>query len=164
MFAKATVQNVDLPALEGRVCFALARPLLKPLRLTHPQYLVMHAPIGSPEIQPGAVVPQADSRCATAGFGHTVADAEAPRGARPNHPVARHDGRAHRPSRIDRRWFRALTADGYALRRQALKIPPAVVERLGGGLDQRERLHEVLTRISAAALAARAIADERTDR
>ena len=62
MSAKATVQNVDLLTLEGQVCFALAianrgvlavcRPLLKPLRLTHPQYLVMHAPLGSPEIQP----------------------------------------------------------------------------------------------------------------
>jgi hypothetical protein len=174
MSAKATVQNVDLLALERQVCFALAianravlavcRPLLKPLRLTQPRYLVMHAPLGSPEIQPGAVVRQADTRCVAAGFGHTVADAEAPRGARPNHPVARHDGRAHRPSRIDRRWFRALTADGLALRRQALKIPPAVVERLGGDLDQRERLPEVLTRINAAALAVRAIADERTDR
>jgi hypothetical protein len=174
MSAKATVQNVDLLALEGQVCFALAiakhtvlavcRPLLKPLRLTHPRYLVMHAPIGSPEIQPGAVVRQADSRCAAAGFGHTVADAEAPRGPRPNHPVARHDGRAHRPSRIDRRWFRALIADGFALHRQALKIPPAGVERRGGDLDQRERLPEVLTRINDAALAVRAIADERTDR
>ena len=57
-----------------------------------------------------------------------------------------------------------MTADGFALRRQALKIPPAAVERLGGDLDQRERLPEVLTRINAAALAARAIADERTDR
>jgi MarR family transcriptional regulator, organic hydroperoxide resistance regulator len=175
MSAKATVQNVDLLALERQVCFALAianravlavcRPLLKPLRLTQPRYLVMHAPIGSPpEIQPGAVVRQADSRCVAAGFGHTVADAEAPRGARPNHPVARHDGRAHRPIRIDRRWFRALTADGFALRRQALKIPPAVVERLGVDLDELERLHEVLTRFNAAALAAGPFDDEWIDR
>jgi hypothetical protein len=46
MSAKVTVQKVDLRALEQRVCFTLAianramlaacRPLLKPLRLTHP--------------------------------------------------------------------------------------------------------------------------------
>lgn len=56
-----------------------------------------------------------------------------------------------------------MIADGFALRGQTLKIPPAVVERLGDNLEQRERLPDVLRR-TAAALAARAIADERTDR
>jgi hypothetical protein len=49
------------------------------------------------------------------------------------------------------------------LRRQALKIPPAVVERLGVGLDELEQLHGVLTGINAAALAA-GILDAELDR
>ncbi len=53
-----------------------------------------------------------------------------------------------------------LTKTGMQLRRRALKIPPAVVERLGVGLDELERLHDVLTRVNAAALAAGAL-DER---
>src|SRR5246127_5721960 len=48
---KAVVEDIDPLALERQVCFALAitnravlavyRPLLEPLGLTHPQYLVM---------------------------------------------------------------------------------------------------------------------------
>jgi MarR family transcriptional regulator, organic hydroperoxide resistance regulator len=116
MSAKVTVQKVDLLALEQQVCFALAianramltacRPLPKSLRLTHPRYLVMHAPTASPEIQPGAVVRQADSRCAAAGFGHTAADAEAPRGAG---PITRSRGTTdERTAQVE------LTADGFA--------------------------------------------------
>jgi DNA-binding MarR family transcriptional regulator len=45
-----------------------------------------------------------------------------------------------------------LTPKGVALRRRALRIPPAVVERLGVDLAELEHLHEVLTRINAAAL------------
>src|ERR1700747_3272119 len=51
--AKAVVEEVDPLSLERQVCFALAitnravlavyRPLLEPLGLTHPQYLVMLA-------------------------------------------------------------------------------------------------------------------------
>jgi DNA-binding MarR family transcriptional regulator len=47
-----------------------------------------------------------------------------------------------------------LTTKGRTLRRQALTIPPAVVERLGVDLDELERLHDVLTGINAAGLAA----------
>lgn len=47
-----------------------------------------------------------------------------------------------------------LTAEGVALRRRALEVPPAVVARLGAGLDELEELHRVLTRINTAALAA----------
>jgi hypothetical protein len=50
-----------------------------------------------------------------------------------------------------------LTTAGIALRRRALAIPPAVVERLGVGLDELESLHDVLTRVNAAALAAGAL-------
>jgi len=50
-----------------------------------------------------------------------------------------------------------LTPKGSDLRRQALKIPPAVVERLDVDLAALEHLHDVLTRINAAALAAGAL-------
>jgi DNA-binding MarR family transcriptional regulator len=55
-----------------------------------------------------------------------------------------------------------LTKAGLSLRRRALKIPPAVIERLGVGLDELEHLHEVLTRINRAALAAGALEGERS--
>jgi DNA-binding MarR family transcriptional regulator len=54
------------------------------------------------------------------------------------------------------------TKAGLQLRSRAMKIPPAVVERLGVGLDELERLHDVLTRVNAAALAAGAL-DDRKD-
>ena len=56
-----------------------------------------------------------------------------------------------------------LTPQGLRLRRQALKIPPAVVERLGVELAELEHLHEVLTGINAAALSAGAL-DAELDR
>ena len=43
---------------------------------------------------------------------------------------------------------------GLALRQRALKIPPAVVARLGVGLTNSSNYARVLTRINAAALAA----------
>lgn len=56
-----------------------------------------------------------------------------------------------------------LSAKGRTLRRQALTIPPTVVERLGVDLDKLERLHDVLTGIDPAALAARGL-DAELDR
>lgn len=50
-----------------------------------------------------------------------------------------------------------LTDSGTALRRRALEVPPAVVARLGVGIDELQHLHQVLTRINAAALAAGAL-------
>jgi DNA-binding MarR family transcriptional regulator len=44
----------------------------------------------------------------------------------------------------------ALTAKGLALREQALKVPPAIVERLGMSIDELETLHRALTRVIAA--------------
>jgi DNA-binding MarR family transcriptional regulator len=56
-----------------------------------------------------------------------------------------------------------LTTKGRTLRRQALKIPPAVVERLGVDLVELEQLHDVLAAINAAALAA-GVLDAELDR
>ena len=51
----------------------------------------------------------------------------------------------------------SLTPAGEALRQRALEIPATVVARLGVEMSELERLHTVLTRINAAALAAGAL-------
>ena len=56
-----------------------------------------------------------------------------------------------------------LTPKGAALRRRALKIPPAVVKQLGVDLTELEHLHAVLTKINAAAVAAGEPAERSAD-
>ena len=157
--------EVDPLALERQVCFALAitnravlavyRPLLEPLGLTHPQYLVMLAlwdhhrgdkngrPLSVKEIAASLQLDSATlspmlKRLETLGL------------------ITRSRSRAdERATDVE------LTKAGQQLRRRALKIPPAVIERLGVGLDELEHLHSVLTRINAAALAAGALEGER---
>lgn len=152
----AVSEDVDPLALERQVCFALAitnravlaiyRPLLEPLGLTHPQYLVLLAlwdnakskqdPLTVKQI---AALLQMDSatvspmlkRLETLGL-----------------------IRRARSATDERTTHITLTPKGVALRRRALKIPPAVVEQLGVDLEELERLHSVLTRINAAAVAA----------
>jgi DNA-binding MarR family transcriptional regulator len=61
-------------------------------------------------------------------------------------------------SAVDERTMNVeLTDAGIALREQALAIPPAVVARLGGDLNELEELHRALTRINNAAQAAGAL-------
>lgn len=151
--------DLDPLSLERQVCFALAvtnravlaiyRPLLEPLGLTHPQYLVMLAlwdnakADGDPlSIKQVAGLLQMDSatispmlkRLESLGF------------------IAR-----TRSAADERTTHVTLTPHGVALRHQALKIPPAVVERLGVDVAELEHLHEVLTRINTAALGAGAL-------
>ncbi|OBI73356.1 MarR family winged helix-turn-helix transcriptional regulator [Mycobacterium sp. E740] len=160
-----TLPHVDPLALEHQVCFALAvtnravlavyRPLLEPLGITHPQYLVMLAL-----------------------WDHEKAHATGDGPARPLSvkDIARSlqlDSATLSPmlkrletlglitrsrSAVDERATDVrLTEEGLRLRRRALKIPPAVVERLGVDLDELEHLRNVLTRVNAAALAAGAL-------
>lgn len=141
--------RIDDPLrLDRQVCFALAltnravlsiyRPLLEPMGLTHPQYLVMLAlwgesPLSVKEI--GELV-QLDSptlspllkRLEAAGY-----------------LTRRRDTCNERALLID------LTTAGHALRAQAERIPPAVVERLGVTLEDLEELRTVLGRINTAA-------------
>ncbi|WP_084530716.1 MarR family winged helix-turn-helix transcriptional regulator [Nocardia miyunensis] len=141
--------RIDDPLrLDRQVCFALAlanravlgiyRPLLEPMGLTHPQYLVMlalwgEAPLSVKEI--GELV-QLDSptlspllkRLESAGY-----------------ISRRRDTHNERALVID------LTAAGRALRTRAEQIPPAVVERLGVTVEDLEELHSVLGRVNAAA-------------
>jgi MarR family transcriptional regulator, organic hydroperoxide resistance regulator len=44
-----------------------------------------------------------------------------------------------------------LTGEGRALRRKALKVPPAIVERLGMDLADLQQIHGHLSRVIAAA-------------
>lgn len=141
--------------LESQVCFALAvanrsvlkiyRRILEPLGLTHPQYLVMlalweHAPLPVKEI--GKLL-QLDSatlspllkRLETAGL------------------IER-----RRRDDDERSVDIVLTDAGADLRTQALEVPGRVVAALGVSLDDLGELHDVLTRVNAAALAAEAAA------
>lgn len=154
--------DVDPLALEQQVCFALSitnravlavyRPLLEPLGLTHPQYLVMltlwdhhktpagrQKPLSVKEI---AAMLQMDSATLSPMLKRLEALGLITR---------------TRNAADERSTDVKLTAGGTALRRRALQIPPAVVARLGVDMDELRHLHEVLTRINAAALAAGAL-------
>jgi DNA-binding MarR family transcriptional regulator len=141
-------EEVDLLQLDRQVCFALAvasrsvialyRPLLDPMGLTHPQYLVMLAlweesPLSVKQLSnllqldPGTLSPLL-KRLEAAGY--------LTRGRDP---------------RDERSLAVELTPTGRALREEALKIPPAVIDRLGMTLKELESLHGNLTRVIKAA-------------
>jgi DNA-binding MarR family transcriptional regulator len=139
-------------AVTNRAVLAVYRPLLEPLGLTHPQYLVMlalwdhhRAPDGDRtplSVKQIASALQLDSatlspmlkRLETLGF------------------ITR-----TRSAADERSTHVELTDDGIALRERALEIPPAVVARLGVELTELEELRRVLTHINAAAIAAGAL-------
>jgi len=161
--ATSLSSDVDPLALEHQVCFALAvtnravlavyRPLLEPLGLTHPQYLVMLAlwdhRKGSAETRSPLSVKQ-------------IATALQLDPATLSPMLKRLEvlGLVTRTrSAVDERSTEIeLTGEGLALRRRALEIPPAVVARLGVDMTELEELHRVLTRVNAAALAAGSLA------
>ncbi|HEY2879765.1 MarR family transcriptional regulator [Nocardioides sp.] len=143
---EATVENPL--ALQEQVCFALAvasrsvialyRPVLEPLGLTHPQYLVMlalweHEPVSVRDLShllqldPGTLSPLL-KRLESAGL-----------------------IRRERNPRDERALAVELTREGRALRRKALKVPPAIVERLGMDIDELKALQRRLTRVIEAA-------------
>ena len=134
--------------LERQVCFALSvasrsvvalyRPLLEPMGLTHPQYLVMlalwqHAPLSVRDLSrllqldPGTLSPLL-KRLETIGYVDRQRD----------------------PS-DERSLAVTLTERGRALRAEAEKIPPAIVARLGMPIEELEKLHATLTRVITAA-------------
>ena len=137
----------DLLRLDQQVCFALAvaarnviglyRPVLEPMGLTHPQYLVMlalweRAPLNQKEIgellslEPATVSPLV-KRLEAAGLV-----------MRERHP------------RDDRALQVTLTPRGADLRAQALLVPPQIIERLGMEVAQLQELHGSLTRVIVA--------------
>src|SRR3954447_12473950 len=139
---------VDPLALEHQVCFALSvaargvvafkKPLLEPMNLTHPQYLVMlalwqDAPLSVTELSrrleldPGTLSPLL-KRLEAAGY------------------LTR-----ERDPGDERSLAVRLTPAGVALRAQAEQIPPAIVERLDMELPELRDLHGALTEVIAAA-------------
>ncbi|MCW2527358.1 MAG: MarR family transcriptional regulator [Pseudonocardiales bacterium] len=147
--AKATRKPAPIDPLEldRQVCFALSvasrgvvsiyRPLLEPLGLTHPQYLVMLALWGSEPLSvkelsellaldPGTLSPLL-KRLEAVGYLQRTR------------------------SRTDERNLAVtLTSSGRALRTEALRIPAAVMARLQMDVPELERLHAQLTRVIAA--------------
>jgi DNA-binding MarR family transcriptional regulator len=140
--------TTDLLALDRQVCFALAvasrnvialyRPVLEPMGLTHPQYLVMLAlwersprTLGdiarALALEPATLSPLL-KRLETAGYVTRGRSAE--------------DERA-----LDVR----LTDEGRSLRSQAEHVPPAIIERLGMPLAELERIRDDLTKLLDAA-------------
>src|SRR4030088_3235318 len=148
-------ERLDPLALERQVCFALAitnravlavyRPLLEPLGLTHPQYLVMLALWGHP---PSSSQPLSVKQIAALLQMHSATLSPMLKRLQALGLITR-----LRSATDERTMQVELTTKGRTLRRQALKIPPAVVERLGIDLDELEHLHDVLVGINAAALA-----------
>ncbi|HEY9493255.1 MAG TPA: MarR family transcriptional regulator [Intrasporangium sp.] len=137
----------DLLRLDRQVCFALSvasrnvialyRPVLEPLGLTHPQYLVMLTlwerdsltvkQIGQLlSLDPATLSPLL-KRLERAGLIR-----------RERHPA---DERALAVT---------LTDEGRELRERALQVPPQIVERLGMDIDDLTSLHAALTRVIAA--------------
>ena len=141
--------SADPLALDQQVCFAvvvaarsivaLYRPILEPMGLTHPQYLVMlalwqNAPLSVKrlsellQLDPGTLSPLLKR----------LESAEL---------IIRRRNRAD-----ERHLAVKLTDRGRALREQALQVPPAVVKRLGMSIDELGALHASLTRVIDAAL------------
>lgn len=140
----------DPLALESQICFALSlasrsvvaayRPVLEPLRLTHPQYLVMlalweHEPLSLTQLSeklsmnPGTVSPLI-KRLETLGY------------------VQR--GRAREDERA---LAIVLTADGRRLRRRAEEIPGIMMGKLGMDVEELRTLHASMMKLIRAARA-----------
>jgi DNA-binding MarR family transcriptional regulator len=144
----------DLLQLENQVCFALAvasrsvislyRPILEPLGLTHPQYLVMlalwqHSPRsvkdlgGALQLEPATLSPLL-KRLETAG-------------------LVRRDR-----SRLDERVLDvSLTTAGRELRTQAEAIPHRVMNELRMDAEHLTQLREMLHAVIGAATTAPAV-------
>ena len=146
--APDTSTGEDPLSLERQVCFALVvasrsvlsiyRPLLEPMGLTHPQYLVMLALWGEAPLPVGKIgaLLQLDSPTLSPLLKRLEAAGLITR---------TRSGDDERQVLID------LTQAGHELRQQALAIPPAVVAKLGMEIPELEALHAALTRVIAAA-------------
>ncbi|AFM18934.1 transcriptional regulator [Mycolicibacterium chubuense NBB4] len=158
----APVRDVDPLALEQQVCFALAvtnravlavyRPLLEPLGLTHPQYLVMLALWDHLKASDGVASPLSVKQIAASLQLESATLSPMLKRLAALGLITR-----SRNATDERSTDVSLTDKGIALRERALEIPPAVVARLGVDLVELEQLHQVLTRVNAAALAAGAL-------
>ncbi|QEW02940.1 MarR family winged helix-turn-helix transcriptional regulator [Microbacterium lushaniae] len=138
----------DLLALENQVCFALVtaarnvvsiyRPVLEPLGLTHPQYLVMLALWEQSPRSLGELAAELAMEPAT--LSPLVKRLEA-------------QGRVTRTRRSsdERVLDIALTAEGRALRDQALDVPRQVMSLTGMDAEEVARLRDALVRFAVPA-------------
>jgi MarR family transcriptional regulator, organic hydroperoxide resistance regulator len=143
----ATTEAIDLLALDRQVCFALAvasrnviglyRPLLEPMGLTHPQYLVLlalweEAPLRVSQIadrlslEPATLSPLL-KRLQAAGL-----------------VIRERDPRDERAVAV------SLTSAGRKLRAQAEDIPPAIIARLGMDVVDLEVIRDHLNALITA--------------
>jgi MarR family transcriptional regulator, organic hydroperoxide resistance regulator len=158
----STAVDIDPLSLEQQVCFALAitnravlsvyRPLLEPLRLTHPQYLVMLALWDHQKGSSEGDTPLSVKQIATALQLDSATLSPMLKRLEALGLITR-----TRSTADERSTDVELTGDGTALRDRALEIPPAVVARLGVDIAELDELRRVLTRINSAALAAGAL-------
>ena len=144
MTTQQSTASDDLLALERQVCFALAvasrrviglyRPLLDPMGLTHPQYLVMlalwqHKSLAVRELaellslEPATLSPLL-KRLEAIGY-----------------LTRTRDPQDERSLKI------TLTPAGRRLRKQALDVPPAIMDRLGMEMTELKDLHRQLTEV-----------------
>lgn len=136
--------NDDALELDRQVCFALAvasrsviniyRPILEPLGLTHPQYLVMLALWGDGKLRFKTLAEMLRLDAATLS------------------PIIKrleHSGLIERvPAVDDDRTFDIIPTElGKNLREKALEVPPAVVKRLGLSIEYLASLRDTLTTI-----------------
>lgn len=137
----------DALELDRQVCFALAvasrsvigiyRPILEPLGLTHPQYLVMLALWGDAPLKFGELAGMLRLDPATLT------------------PIVKRLEQCGLVERLaiagDERTFALQpTSDGWALRQKALDVPPAVIARLGLPLERLMALRDELSVLIAA--------------
>ncbi|MER7797846.1 MarR family transcriptional regulator [Microbacterium sp. NPDC096154] len=131
----------DLLKLENQLCFAIVtaarnvvsiyRPVLEPLGLTHPQYLVMLALWESAPRSLGEIAEELAFDPATAS--PLVKRLEA-------------QGLVRRTRRVDdeRRLDIDLTEEGLALRERALAVPEQIMNRVGMTVDEVAALRDAL--------------------
>lgn len=132
----------DLLALDRQVCFALAvasrnviglyRPLLEPMGLTHPQYLVMLALWEESPLRVSEIADRLSLEPAT--LSPLLKRLEAG-----GHVRRERDPRDERAVAV------SLTPSGRRLRAKAERIPPAVLDRLGMEIAELEELRDRLT-------------------
>jgi DNA-binding MarR family transcriptional regulator len=141
---RAASSDADLLTLDRQVCFALAvasrneialyRPLLEPMGLTHPQYLVMLALWEQAPLRVGALARRLSLEPAT--LSPLLKRLEM------NGMITR-----DRDPQDERALAVTLTPHGRKARQQALRVPPAIVDRLGMPVEELEALRDSLTRL-----------------
>lgn len=137
-------QEADYLTLDQQLCFALSvasrsiislyRPLLEPMGLTHPQYLVMVAMWQHERLSVGEI--------------SSLLQLEPPTVS----PVLKRLQSAglierHRDAADERSVRLTLTPKGRALRAEAVRIPLQIVDRLGMSVADLEALRSTLTHL-----------------